>query len=151
MQPGNGSSRFCLVHDVLLRQTDHDRRQDGLAGRGRRLLLRAHGPARKACAFASACFGGRAADYVWRIQCAEEGEGRDWSLVHSVGRSVGRLMGARHILPFRRRLRRRSCLSLALAATAAAAAVSRSPVEIAMILSGGIIGIHLQDERGRSE
>ena len=32
-----------------------------------------------------------------------------------------------------------------------ALAVSRSPVEIAMILSGGIIGIHLQDERGRSE
>ena len=91
LQPGNGSSRFSPVHDVLLhRQTDHDRRQDGLAGRGRiRRLLPARGLARKACAFASACFGGRAANYVWRIQCVEEGEGRDWSLVHSVGRSVG--------------------------------------------------------------
>ena len=66
--------------------------------------------------------GGCAANYVWSIECVE----REGLVV--VGRSVGHAIFCHF--------------------PSSAVVVPRSPVEIAMILSSGIIGIHLQDEAG---
>ena len=142
MQPVNGCSRFSPVHDVGTPKTDRPRpsarrpsRPPPLSSRPwtcrkgmciRIRLLRR--PRCRLCMAHSMRGGRRGARLVAR------------SFGRSVGRSVDGGTPYFAISP----PPSTPLLPLALA-------VSRSPVEIAMILSGGIIGIHLQDERGRSE